>query len=178
MLSSFSDARQHRFGLQTFWLRLLFAWVVLAVVVFGSACSTTPDPTVESLGLPFGGEIQAGATFQMAVPTQKDTRIEVLANPTGISSATFDENGMTNIVIEADENVPRGDSSLSLRVFRDGNEFDLSWPFTVIARGESDSQAETGVDTMLVVESPEPGELFPGGHLISGLSSSEQVGWS
>lgn len=140
-MSSFSDFRQDRYGLQTFWPRFLLSSVVLTLVVFGSACSTTPDPTVESLGLPFGGEIQAGATFHMAVPKQGNTQIEVLANPTGISSATFDENGMSNIVIEVEEDMPRGDYNLVLRVFRDGNEFHLAWPFTVIALGESDSQA-------------------------------------
>ena len=133
------SSREGFAGIRALRSRFLGAVAVGAMIVLAPGCTDSPDPTIESLGLSVRTEIQAGATFEMAVPAQDDTRIAVLSNPDGISTATFVADGMNNVAIEVDADMPRGDYNLVFRVLHDGREYDLPWPFTVTDPGGSAS---------------------------------------
>ncbi len=165
------------------WRRALV--VVAAPAVFMAACSPSAAPDIESLGLAITADIQAGSTFEVAVPATADTELSVVSAPPGVTATiTHAPGGMMRLALAVDDDTPRGAYNLALLAIRDGERFELGWPFEVV---EPDAAAPTTspvattqpsvVDAMLVVDTPRPGDLFPDLSLISGRSSTEFVGY-
>lgn len=165
------------------WRRALV--VVAAAAVFMAACSSPAAPDIESLGLAITADIQAGATFEVAVPATADTELSVVSAPPGVTATiTAGPEGAMRLVVSVDHDTPRGAYNLALLVVRDGERYELGWPFEVV---EPDEAAPTTgpvattqlseVDAMLVVDTPRPGDMFPDSSLISGRTSTEFIGY-
>lgn len=163
-------------------------WRRALVVVAASAtaaCSSSPAVDIESLGLAITVDIQAGSIFEVAVPATASTELSVVSAPPGVSATITDvPDGMIRLVVAVDEDTPRGAYNLALLAVRDGDRFELGWPFEVV---EPDAAAPTTgpvattqpsvVDALLVVDTPRPGDLFADPSLISGRTSTEFVGY-
>lgn len=106
-----------------------------ALVVLAVACSTaTNEPDLESLGLTMGIDIQAGSTFEVAVPVASGTTVSVASAPTGVDAAITPaaEAGTIVLTVSVDEEAPRGAYNLALRVVQDGVQYELGWPFEIV----------------------------------------------
>ncbi|MGB5565533.1 MAG: hypothetical protein WBN93_04305, partial [Acidimicrobiia bacterium] len=117
--------------------RRLAMAAVLALMVLASACSGSSAPDLESLGLAIETDIQAGATFEVAVPKQPDTTVSVKTTPAGVTAAITDgpTAGMMLLTLNVEFDTPRGDYNLGLSVIRNGEESEVGWPFEVVEPG-------------------------------------------
>ena len=150
-----------------------------------AACSATEAVDIESLGLALTVDIQAGTTFEVAVPATPNTTLTVVSAPPGVSATITDApDDMIQLSVAVDEDTPRGAYNLALLAVRDGESYELGWPFEVIEPEVSapttvpvDSTAPAPVEALLVVDSPQPGDVFPSLGLISGRSSTSFIGY-
>lgn len=148
--------------------RALAAVVVFAVLAV--ACSSSEPLDIESLNLAIETDIQAGATFEVAVPATEGVELSVVAAPVGVTATLTDAGeSMMLLRVAVDADTPRGAYNLTLLAARDGEDYEVGWPFEVVdpagATPTSGPVATTQaamVDELLVVDSPQVGDLFPG----------------
>ncbi|NND02383.1 MAG: hypothetical protein HKN91_06300 [Acidimicrobiia bacterium] len=165
------------------WRQVLVA--IAASSMLMAACSATEAVDIESLGLVVSADIQAGTTFELAVPSNPDVELTVVSAPPGVTatlSEVADERWLLKIVV--DEDTPRGAYNLALRAVRDGESYELGWPFEVVEPVGAvsttvpvDTTQPAVVDEFLVVDSPQPGDVFDDLSLISGRSSTAFIGY-
>jgi hypothetical protein len=157
--------------------RRVAAAVALAVVL--AACGSASTVDLESLGLMIEADIQAGSRFETVVPARPDTTIDVVSAPPGvtasISEASDGESIVLSVVVEGD--TPRGAYNLALRVVQDGEEYELGWPFEVVEPAGAAATLPGSVEAVLTVEIPQVGDVFPSPSVVSGLSSTDTVGY-
>ena len=157
----------------------------LALMVLATACSASTAPDLESLGLAIETDIQAGSTFELAVPKQPDTIVSVETTPPGVTAVITDgpteELMLLTVIVDID--TPRGTYNLGLSVLHDNEQFSVNWPFEVVEPGgptpatvPSTTQPAT-TDAMLSVESPQAGEIMVSSDSVKGFTSTEQVGY-
>ncbi len=121
------------------WRRALVA--VAASALLTAACSSSAAVDIESLGLAITVDIQAGSTFEVAVPATASTELRIVSAPPGVTATITDApEGMIRLVVAVDEDTPRGAYHLALLAVRDGERFELGWPFEVV---EPDAAAPT-----------------------------------
>jgi hypothetical protein len=162
--------------------------VLAAIAVFAvltAACSSSEPLDIESLNLAVGTEIQAGATFEVAVPATEGVELSVVAAPPGVTAeltGAGEEMLLLRVAVDAD--TPRGAYNLALLAMRDGDRYELGWPFDVVDPGGAAptngpvATTQPGiVDALLVVDSPQVGDLFPSLSSITGRTSTELVGY-
>jgi len=115
----------------------LGAAAALALMVLATGCSSSEEPSLESLNLAIAADIQAGETFEVAVPSQSDTLVAVETTPAGVTAAITDDSeaGTMLLTVNVEFDTPRGAYNLGLSVVRDGKEFLVGWPFEVIDPG-------------------------------------------
>ncbi|NNL98911.1 MAG: hypothetical protein HKO63_11965 [Acidimicrobiia bacterium] len=144
--------------------------VASALAVMVAACGAATGVELEDLGLAVGAHIQAGADFELVVPAQPDTTIEVVLAPPGVVASISDASGGDSIrlAVAVDQDTPRGAYNLALRVVKDGEEYEFGWPFRVIE----------STDALLTVVSPQIGDLLPSPAVLSGRSSSSTVDYT
>lgn len=166
-----------------YWRRSLVAVAVSAV--FLAACSSTDAPDIESLNLAISADIQAGTTFEVVVPATTDTVISVVSAPPGVTAdITEVPQDMIRLEVAVDADTPRGAYNLALMAVRDGESYELGWPFEVVepdatapSNGGVDTTQPSEVDAFLVVDTPQPGDVFVDESFISGRSSTSFVGY-
>lgn len=113
--------------------------VLAAIAVFAvltAACSSSEPLDIESLNLAVGTEIQAGATFEVAVPATEGVELSVVAAPPGVTAeltGAGEEMLLLRVAVDAD--TPRGAYNLALLAMRDGDRYELGWPFDVVDPG-------------------------------------------
>ena len=155
--------------------RRFVAAVVLALVA--GACGSTSTVDRESLGLMIEADIQAGTRFEVSVPMQPDTSIEVVSAPAGVTASISEVAGggaiLLSVAVDAD--TPRGAYNLGLLATRDGEEFLIDWPFDVVDGGSTPTTQPGSAEARLTVDTPLLGELFPSPSVISGEASSSTV---
>jgi len=164
----------------------LVAVVLASFAILAVACSSSEAPDIESLGLAMTVDIQAGATFDVTVPATADTDLSVVSAPPGVTAKLTEdaEDGTIRLKVAVDEDTPRGAYNLALLAVRNGERYELGWPFEVIepvgAAPTTVPVATTqpsGVEALLVVDTPQVGDVFPSLSLISGRTSTELVGY-
>lgn len=115
----------------------LFVVLVLVLVAVATACgaaSTSPD--LASLGLLIEADIQTGTTFEVSVPIDADTTLSVGTAPSGVNAAiSSGTDGSLLLTVAVESDAPRGIYSLGLIAIRDGEEYELAWPFNVVDPG-------------------------------------------
>lgn len=166
------------------WRRALAA--VAASAVLAAACSSSAAPDIESLGLAITADIQAGSTFEVAVPATADTELSVVSAPSGVGATITDApEGMIRLAVAVGEDTPRGAYNLALLAVRDGERYELGWAFEVVepdaavptTTGSVATTQPAVVEAMLVVDTPQPGDVFSDLSLISGRTSTEFIGY-
>ena len=149
----------------------------LAVML--TACGSTSTVDLESLGLMIEADIQAGSRFEVAVPASPNTTIEVVEAPPGVTASISETAGgesiLLSVVVEND--TPRGAYNLALRVVQDGDEFELGWPFEVVEPAGTATTLPGSVEALLTVDAPQVGDVFRSPSVISGMSSTDTVGY-
>lgn len=158
-------------------LRRFAAAAVLALLAGACGSSSTVDR--ESLGLLIEADIQAGTRFEISVPKQPDTSIEVVSAPDGVTASVSEAAGSGTILLSVaiDADAPRGAYNLGLQATRDGEEFLIDWPFDVVDGGSTATIQPGSVEARLTVDTPLVGEVFPSSSVISGEASSSTVGY-
>lgn len=114
--------------------RLYLAVAAAALALFLGACSSDDAVTLEDLGLAIEVDIEAGTEFELGVPLDSETVVDVVGAPPGVNaaiSATPSE-GSLLLTVAVDSDTPRGTYNLALLVTRNGEEYELAWPFDVI----------------------------------------------
>ena len=167
----------------TAWRRALVG--VAAAFVLLTACSSAESVDIESLGLEMTVDIQAGSKIEIAVRETPDIDLTIVSAPPGVSADITDgSEGMILLTVTVDEATPRGAYNLAMLAVRDGERFELGWPFEVVEpvgaappAGPVDTTQSGIVDQMLVVDTPRPGDVFADSSLISGRSSTSFVGY-
>jgi hypothetical protein len=111
----------------------------VAVATLGAlagACTTASAEPIdlETLGLSIQANIQAGSSFEAVVPNDPATSVEVISAPPGVTANISETPDGTSIrlSISVDADTPRGLYNLGLRAERDGESFELGWPFEVV----------------------------------------------
>lgn len=167
------------------WQRAIAAIAALAVIL--TACSSSDPVDIESLGLGVDVDIEAGETFELSVPATPDVDLSLVMAPNGVAASLSEneESDMIDLVVTVDEDTARGDYALALLAVKEGDRYELSWPFRVIEPMSAAPTTMAPVDTtqpgtveeMLVVDTPQPGDVFGDLSLISGRSSESFVGY-
>lgn len=166
--------------------RRFAAVAVLALTVLATACSDTNPPDIESLNLAISADIQAGTTFEVAVPEKADTSIRVKTTPAGVTAAITDgpEAGTIVLTVNVEFDTPRGAYNLGLSVVRDGEEYEVGWPFEVVdpggaapSPGPVSTTQLAATEAVLTVDTPVPGGLMVSSDLIRGFTSAGLVGY-
>ena len=144
-----------------------------------AACGAATGVDLEDLGLAVEADIQAGADFELVVPAQTGTTIEVVLAPPGVVASISDVSGGESIrlAVAVDPDTPRGAYNLALRVVKDGEEYEFGWPFEVID-GMTETTQPGSTGALLTVISPQIGDLFPSPSVLSGRSSSSTVDYT
>ena len=159
--------------------RVPFVAVALAVLL--ASCTAADDVTLGSLNLDVIADVQAGSTFELAVPATPNTTLRVDSAPAGVHATITDgPNDTIVLTIRAAADAPRGAYNLGLNGERDGTAFELGFPFSVLApepEAPVDTTQPSEVEATLEVTTPLPGDVFPSESLIAGISSSEFVGY-
>lgn len=167
-------------------VRRQVAVVLASFAVVAAACSSSDAPDIESLGLAMTVDIQAGATFEVTVPAIANTDLSVLSAPPGVAATLTEGAGASTMLLRVavDEDTPRGAYNLALLAVRDGERYELGWPFAVIepvgaapTTGPVATTQPSVVEALLVVDTPQIGDVFPSLSLISGRTSTEFVGF-
>ena len=150
-----------------------------ALALLVAACGTSSTIDVQSLGLDVEADINAGSRFEITVPTQPDTTIEVVATPPGVTAWITDEGGgrSVRLTVAVEFDTPRGAYNLALRVTQNGQVSELGWPFEVTEPSGAATTLPPPAAPVLEVETPQVGEEFPSPSVISGLSSADTVGY-
>lgn len=113
-------------------------FVVGATVLVGllglAGCSSSSAPDLESIGLRIEADIQAGASFELAFPSQDGTTMTIVSAPPGVDAriGAGSEPGTNLLTVVVDGDTPRGAYNLAITVVRDGEETNLGWPFEVV----------------------------------------------
>lgn len=162
------------------WRRALVVFAASAVLM--TACSSSEGVDIESLGLDMSVDIQAGSSIEISVPETAGVDLTVVSAPPGVTAELADGSaGMMLLTVAVDEDTPRGAYNLALLAVRDGERFELGWPFEVVepdaANGPVATTMPAIVDEMLVVATPQPGDVFADLSLISGVSSESFIGY-
>ena len=166
-------------------LRLVAVTVTTLALLVG-ACGSTESVTIEDLGMSVEIDIQAGSEFELAFPLDHDTDISVASAPPGVT-ATITEapNGESILLaVAVASDTPRGAYNLALLATRNGEDYELGWPFDVVepvgAASPTDPVATTQpgvVDALLTVDAPMPGAVFTSRSTLRGETSSPTVGY-
>lgn len=155
-------------------------WLVAAAfTLVVAACGSSSAVDIQSLGLDVEADIQAGARFELALPVQPGTTIELVSAPPGVTASLSEAGGgslLLSVAVDAD--TPRGAYNLALRVDQDGDTHELGWPFEVVDPSTTLTTAPGTVDVLLTVDSPRPGDVVGSPATISGSSSTGQVGYT
>ena len=116
-----------------------FVAAAAALIVLAAACSSADGPDLESLSLKIDTDIQAGATFEVAVPKQAGTTVSVATSPAGVTAAITPDRtgGFMVLTVNVEFDTPPGPHNLGLLVDRDGEEYELGWPFEVTELGST-----------------------------------------
>lgn len=111
----------------------LGATLSVVFVLLAAACSSAvAPPDIESLGLLIEADIQAGGTFEVSIPIDENTTVSVENAPRGVTAAlTPGANGSILLTVAVEPDTPRGAYNLGLIVVRDGERYELVWPFDV-----------------------------------------------
>ena len=164
----------------------LLATTVTTLALLMGACGSTESVTIESLGLSVEVDIQAGSEFELAFPLDQDTSIGVVSAPPGVTATiTEASNGESMLLaVAVDAATPRGAYNLALLATRNGEDYELGWPFDVVepvgAASPTDPVATTQpgvVGALLTVDSPLPGAVFTSSSTLRGETSSPTVGY-
>jgi hypothetical protein len=105
-----------------------------ALALFAGACSSDESVTLEDLGLDIEVDIEAGTEFELGVPLDPDTVVDVVAAPPGVNAGISAQpsEGSLLLTVAVDPDTPRGAYDLALLVTRNGEEYELGWPFEVV----------------------------------------------
>lgn len=151
--------------------------VAAALTVLVGACGSSSTVDIQSLGLDVGAEIQAGQQFELSVPVEPDTTIELVSAPPGVTASLTEaaDGKSVRLALDVDADTPRGAYNVALRVDKDGKEYELGWPFDVVEGGGTASTVAGSWAGLLTVDTPGVGDVFASPSAIAGESSSSTV---
>ncbi|MDH3539456.1 MAG: hypothetical protein OEP52_05645 [Acidimicrobiia bacterium] len=153
-------------------------YVAAAVLVLvAGACGSSSTVDRESLGLMIEADIQAGSRFEVSVPMQPDTAIEVVSAPAGVTASISEaaDGGALLLSVAVDADTPRGAYNLGLLATQDGEEHLIGWPFDVVDAGSTATTQPGSVVGLLTLDTPQVDELFPSPSILSGAAPTPTV---